>query len=122
MATRRDAQIETKNAINATLELFQRKWLLRLVWELHLGPKTFRALQEACDDISPTVVNARIGDLRDAGLVASMPGEGYALTPLGEGMVEAFTPLMKWGVKWRRSMRVPSPSGRVPSPSGRGPG
>ncbi len=57
MAARRDAKTETKNAVNATLELFQRKWLLRVVWELHLGPKTFRALQEACDDLSPTVVN-----------------------------------------------------------------
>ena len=104
MAARRDAKTETKNAVNATLELFQRKWLLRVVWELHLGPKTFRALQEACDDLSPTVVNARLGDLREAGLVASTQGEGYALTALGEEMVIAFAPLMKWGVKWRRSL------------------
>jgi DNA-binding HxlR family transcriptional regulator len=102
MASRHPSQIETKNAVNATLELFQRKWLLRVVWELHLGPKTFRALQEACDDLSPTVVNARLGDLREAGLVELLPGEGYALTALGEEMVLAFTPLMKWGVKWQR--------------------
>ena len=106
MATRRSAQAETKDAVNATLELFQRKWLLRVVWELYLAPKTFRALQEACDDLSPTVVNARLGDLRDAGLVESLPGEGYALTPLGQEMVVAFTPLMKWGVKWRRSVKA----------------
>ncbi|HEX6704300.1 MAG TPA: helix-turn-helix domain-containing protein [Albitalea sp.] len=95
-------QAEVKQAVNATLELFQRKWLLRVIWELHLGPKTFRALQEACDELSPTVVNARLGDLREAGLVETVPGEGYALTALGEELVEAFTPLMKWGVRWQR--------------------
>jgi len=41
-------------------------------------------LQEACDDLSPTVVNARIGDLREAKLVELLPGEGYALTPLAK--------------------------------------
>ena len=104
MATR-EAVRETKVAVNAALDLFQRKWLLRVVWELHLGPKTFRALQQACDELSPTVVNARIGDLREAGLVELIQGEGYALTPLGEELVEAFAPLMKWGVRWRRQLR-----------------
>ncbi len=99
-----NAQRETKNAVNATLELFQRKWLLRVVWELHLGTKTFRALQQACDELSPTVVNARLADLREAGLVELVAGEGYALTRLGEDMVEAFTPLMKWGVRWQRQL------------------
>ena len=102
--TRRDAQLETKNAVNATLELFQRKWLLRVVWELHRAPLTFRALQQACDELSPTVVNARLADLREAGLVELVAGEGYALTKLGEDMVEAFTPLMKWGVRWQRQL------------------
>jgi len=106
MATRRETQTEAKHAINATLDLFQRKWLLRVVWELHLGPKTFRALQDACDELSPTVVNSRLGDLREAGLVEQLPGEGYALTSLGEEMVLAFAPLMKWGVKWQRLLKV----------------
>lgn len=98
------AQRETKHAVNASLELFQRKWLLRVIWELHLGPKTFRALQQACDELSPTVVNARLADLREAGLVQQQPGSGYALTPLGHELVEAFAPLMKWGVRWQRSL------------------
>lgn len=104
MATR-EAVRETKEAVNAALDLFQRKWLLRVVWELHLGPKTFRGLQQACDELSPTVVNARLGDLREAGLVELVQGEGYALTALGEELVEAFGPLMKWGVRWRRQLR-----------------
>jgi DNA-binding HxlR family transcriptional regulator len=103
---RRNLQLETKDALNATLELCQRKWLLRVVWELHLGPKTFRALQDACDELSPTVVNARLAELREAGLVELLPGAGYALTALGEGLVEAFGPLMTWGVRWQRARRT----------------
>jgi DNA-binding HxlR family transcriptional regulator len=78
---------------------------LRVVWELHLGAKTFRALQEACDDLSPTVVNARVGELRAARLVELLPGQGYALTRRGAEMVAAFGPLMKWGVRWQRELR-----------------
>ena len=78
--TKREIELEAKHAVNAALELFQRKWLLRVVWELHQGPKTFRALQQACDDLSPTVVNSRLGDLREAGLVELLPGRGSALT------------------------------------------
>jgi DNA-binding HxlR family transcriptional regulator len=103
--TKREIELEAKRALNAALELFQRKWLLRLVWELHQGaPMTFRALQQACDDLSPTVVNARIGDLREAGLVELHPGRGYALTALGVQLVEAFMPLMRWGVRWQRAL------------------
>lgn len=105
MAKRAGVQ-ETKAAINATLALCQRKWLLRVVWELHLGPKTFRALQQACDELSPTVVNARLGELREAGLVEQQPGAGYALTPLGEELVAAFEPLTAWGLRWQRSLAL----------------
>jgi DNA-binding HxlR family transcriptional regulator len=100
---RRNAERETKDAINAALELFQRKWLLRVVWELHRGPMTFRSLQEACDDLSPTVVNGRIAELREAGLVELVQGEGYALSALGAELVVAFAPLMQWAVRWQRS-------------------
>lgn len=102
--TKREIELEAKHAVNAALELFQRKWLLRVVWELHQGPKTFRALQQACDDLSPTVVNSRLGDLREAGLVELLPGRGYALTALGTQLVEAFLPLMRWGVRWQRAL------------------
>ena len=53
----------------AALDLLGRRWALRVLWELRSGPLTFRALQEACDGVSPTVLNARLAELREAGIL-----------------------------------------------------
>lgn len=96
---------EGKQAINAALELLHRRWMLRVLWELRGDePMSFRALQSACGDLSPTVLNQRLGELREAGLLA--PDEpGYRLTPRGHDLVEAFAPLTKWAVRWQRDLK-----------------
>src|ERR1051325_465769 len=60
------------------LDLLGRRWTLRILWELRGAPLTSRALREACDDASPTVLQARLTDLRDAGLVRHEKASGYA--------------------------------------------
>lgn len=92
---------EAKQAINAALELFQRRWSLRVLWELRDEAQTFRALQARCDEISPTVLNQRLAELRDAGLLAN-GDEGYALTAIGRELLDAFAPFTAWAVRWQR--------------------
>jgi DNA-binding HxlR family transcriptional regulator len=94
------SQQRAKEAINAALELFNRRWVLRVLWELRAEPMSFRALQSACGDLSPTVLNQRLAELREAALVDA--GEaGYALTPLGRGLIAAFEPLTAWALRWQ---------------------
>ncbi len=38
----------------AALDLFRRRHVLRLVWELRDGPVGFREMQIRCDDLSPS--------------------------------------------------------------------
>jgi DNA-binding HxlR family transcriptional regulator len=92
-------QLQAKQAINAALDLFHRRWMLRVIWELRSGALTFRALQSACGDISPTVLNQRLAELRETGLVAA-DDAGYALTPQGEELLVAFQPLTQWALRW----------------------
>jgi len=70
----------TGRPIMALLDLLGRRWTLRVVWELRDGALTSRALRAACDDASPTVVQQRLSELREAGLVAMGDGGGYVLT------------------------------------------
>jgi DNA-binding HxlR family transcriptional regulator len=98
-------QQEAKQAINEAMELFHRRWMLRVLWELRAGPLNFRALQAACGDISPTVLNQRLTELREADLLAQ-DEQGYGLTPIGHELVEAFAPLSKWAVRWRRHRQL----------------
>ena len=98
-----ERQQAAKNAINATLELLHHRWMLRVLWELREGQAfTFRALQSACGDLSPTVLNQRLGELREAGL-ADSTDDGYRLTSLGLELVAAFAPLQAWAIRWWRT-------------------
>ena len=97
---------QTGRPIMALLDLLGRRWTLRIIWELRDGPLTSRALRTACDDASPTVVQARLSELREAALVELVAGDGYRLTPLGRELMESFQPLHHFAERW--SKRVAS--------------
>ena len=88
--------------IMALLDLLGRRWSLRIVWELRGGPLTSRALRAACDEASPTVVQARLSELREAGLIELVQGDGYGLTELGKDLRETVLPLHRFAERWSR--------------------
>jgi DNA-binding HxlR family transcriptional regulator len=87
------------------LDLLGRRWSLRILWELRERSLTSRALRTACDEASPTVLQARLSDLRQASLVELIPGDGYRLTGLGRELQENFLPLYRFAERW--SQRKP---------------
>src|SRR5258707_10889305 len=91
----------TGRPIMALLDLLGRRWTLRIVWELRDGPLTSRALRAACDEASPTVLQARLCELREARFVAAGEG-GYRLTDLGRSLLEAFAPLYGLADIWAK--------------------
>ena len=95
---------ETGRPVMAALDLIGRRWLLRIVWELRGPALTFRALQTVCGNLSPTVLNTRLGELRVAQLVESGDG-GYALTALGREMIDALLPLFTWSERWAKAVQ-----------------
>ena len=98
-----------RRPIMALLELLGRRWALRVLWELRNGPLTSRALREVAE-ISPTVLQARINELRDAGMVDLSGRGGYALTAVGEDLLRAFAPLYSFAGRWA-AMQSPGSSG-----------
>lgn len=82
------------------LDLLGRRWVLRILWELRDGPLSSRALRSACDDLSPSVLQARLDDLRAAGLVVLQPGAGYALTPRARELTPLLLQLSGWAEAW----------------------
>jgi DNA-binding HxlR family transcriptional regulator len=92
----------TGRPIMALLDLLGRRWALRVIWELRGEPLTFRDLQAACDGMSSSVLNHRLGELREAG-IAERAGEGFRLTDEGRRLLAAFEPLDAWARRWARS-------------------
>lgn len=67
----------------ALMDLLGRRGTLRLLWELRDGhPQTFRLLRASADGISPSVLNTRVKELREARLV-ELAETGYVLTAVG---------------------------------------
>jgi DNA-binding HxlR family transcriptional regulator len=91
----------TGRPIMALLDVLGRRWALRILWELRNGALTFRALQDACGGTGPTVLNQRLKELRESGLVQAADG-GYVLTPMGHELRELLMPLVNWSTHWAR--------------------
>ena len=84
----------------ALFDLLGRRWALRLLWELRGGPESFRALQSRCDGKSPSVLNQRLAELREAGVVDRADAGGYGLTEEGKELLRAMEPLCRWAGRW----------------------
>jgi DNA-binding HxlR family transcriptional regulator len=87
----------------ALLDLLGRRWTLRVVWELRNGPLTFAELRSRCDEMSPSVLNQRIAELREASIATHDRG-GYRLTTAGQSLLASLAPLDDWAKRWARSM------------------
>jgi DNA-binding HxlR family transcriptional regulator len=97
----------------ALLDLLGRRWALRILWELRDGDSlTFRDLQARSGNISSSVLNDRLRELREAGIVSSPPPGGYQLTPAGHALLRALEPLDAWAKNWSARPADPSETER----------
>lgn len=86
----------------ALLDLLGRRWALRVLWELRHGPAKFRELRERCDDVSPTVLNERLRELREAGILDRSEEDGYDFTEHGRALCRAIEPMQTWAEAWAK--------------------
>jgi len=86
----------------ALLDLLGRRWALRLIWELRRDTLTFREIQARCDAMSPSVLNQRLAELRESGVVELASGGGYRLSEEGVSLLYALAPLEDWARRWAR--------------------
>jgi DNA-binding HxlR family transcriptional regulator len=101
----------TGEPIMALLDLLGRRWALRVIWELRADTLNFRQLQERCAGMSSSVLNARLAELREAGIV-ERAGEGYRLSDEGRLLMDAYPPLGAWAERWARRAGASRPAGR----------
>ncbi len=86
-------------AIMAVFDLLGQKWNMKILWALRSSPLSFRALQDNCDGMSPSVLNGRIKKLTQAKLTAKT-ADGYELTALGASLMTTLDPLRQWAAQW----------------------
>jgi DNA-binding HxlR family transcriptional regulator len=95
---------KSSRPVMRVLDALGRRWALRILWELREGPRTFRALREACDQVSPSSLNQRLADLRTLGAV-ERGDDGYTLTSRGAQLGQIVLELHRWA---EAALRKPS--------------
>lgn len=89
--------------LNALFDLLGQRWALGILWYLADTPSTFRELQSRCGGISPSVLNSRLKDLREAEIV-ERGLEGYILTERGLELRSFIIPLAAWSADWAKDV------------------
>lgn len=89
--------------IMVLLDVLGQRWTLRILWELQQGRCTFRELQRRCGDPSPTILNRRLKELRDLGIL-DHDAAGYGLTEAGRELGEHLLSLNAWSERWARAL------------------
>ena len=92
--------------IMVLLDTLGKRWTLRILWELYqIDAATFRELRSRCEDVSPTLLNNRLKDLRALKLV-TQGADGYGLTQQGQTLSRKLVPLDAWANEWAKSLDV----------------
>ena len=91
--------------IMALLDLLGRTWALGIVWNLSQGPATFRELQQRCEQISPSLLNTRLKELKQLNII-EVADEGYTLSRQGEDLFAIISPLSNWSKDWAANIET----------------
>jgi DNA-binding HxlR family transcriptional regulator len=95
---------DTGRPIMALLDLLGRRWALRVIWELRGEPLSFRETQARCGQVSSSVLNDRLAELRAAGIVETGDA-GYQLTDEGRELLALYPALDAWAERWAERER-----------------
>jgi len=83
-----------------TAEIFAQRWTPLVIRELCFGPRRFNEVHSGVPLMSRALLVQRLGELEEAGVVATTPlaqGKLYTLTAAGAQMSELICMMSEWG-------------------------
>ena len=88
-------------------EILGDPWSILIIRELLLGSTRFSQLQKGMPKISPTVLNTRLKELENSGVILKrklkgLRGHEYRLSPSGRELSTVIDALAVWGMRWAR--------------------
>jgi DNA-binding HxlR family transcriptional regulator len=100
---------ESAAAMGQLLGLLECRYAMRVLWALRNGrAQTFRLLQDSVGGVTPSTLNARIKELREAGLLTH-GSDGYFLTASGADLVKRLAELPAFASKWTAGIAKKAP-------------
>ncbi len=93
--------------VSKATEIIGEKWTLLILRELLLGTSRFNDFQRSMSRISPTVLNKRLKQLEEKGVIikkrlSGQKGNEYRLTAMGKELEPLIEQVAVWGQRWAR--------------------
>jgi DNA-binding HxlR family transcriptional regulator len=97
---------EFKCAVSVTLDIFNDRWKLSIIWHLLDGEKRFKEIHEIIPEISQKTLTIKLKELEEKKIIhrevfAQVPPKVvYSLTDCGENLKPVLENMYKWGVDY----------------------
>ena len=97
---------EYKCSVAVTLDIFNDRWKLSIIWHLLDGEKRFKELHEIINEISQKTLTVKLKELEEKNIINREvfpevpPKVVYSLTKSGEGLRPVLKEMFKWGISY----------------------
>ena len=95
---------EYKCSVSVTLDIFNDRWKLSIIWHLLDGKKRFKELNEIISEITQKTLTVKLKELEEKNIIhrevyAEVPPKvEYSLTSSGEKLRPVLENMSKWGI------------------------
>lgn len=97
---------EYKCSVAVTLDIFNDRWKLAIIWHLLDNEKRFKELHESISEITQKTLTIKLKELEEKNIIhrevfAEVPPKVvYSLTPIGENLKPVLQEMYKWGIDY----------------------
>ena len=97
---------EYKCSVAVTLDIFNDRWKLAIIWHLLDGEKRFKELHEIISEITQKTLTVKLKELEEKNIIhrevyAEVPPKVvYSLTKVGENLKPVLEEMHKWGIDY----------------------
>jgi DNA-binding HxlR family transcriptional regulator len=97
---------EYKCSVSVTLDIFNDRWKLAIIWHLIDGDKRFKDLHEIISEITQKTLTIKLKELEEKNIIhrevyAQIPPKVvYSLTQAGKNLKPVLEEMYKWGINY----------------------
>ena len=97
---------EFKCSVGVTLDIFNDKWKLGIIWHLLDSEKRFKELSEEVSEITQKTLTVKLKELESKNIIHREvfpevpPKVVYSLTPIGEKLRPLLENMFNWGIEY----------------------
>ena len=97
---------EFKCSVGVTLDIFNDKWKMSVIWHLLDNDKRFKELHEEISEITQKTLTVKLKELESKNIIHREvfpevpPKVVYSLTPIGKKLRPVLESMFNWGIEY----------------------